>query len=454
MEEELRGKDNLLEKKSQQLQEYAVKLAKYKSKSKSTIKTPTLSATTDVGSIDVMSRPDERLDNRVQKRKEDLGRRNAQIVSEKDKISTLEKKYEKRGQAIVKLINKVGQLQNRLAVSEDLIAIYCKRETGKSAKNILRAVAIMENGLNNLFDCFKICCLDLGNLVWELQKRTVDLEYYVAECSSEGFFHKYSLKSIPIKNCITAISKNFLKHQDEMCNFNQNLRKAVAVIQRLYKRAVSSGRALSSSESTSSRVLSSSLHNHLRQSSLSSIDMLAQKRRSSPSLHDKKRPCFKSKPMVKDEREENDLEKSVADIRTPPSGTSVSAVSTSGSEGAMRGKKRYKLKKHFGRNVSGFKERSSKPEKICSVGQVELTWKKRLATTQCSDKNERIPKAETSHRKAGYTKRDRKQATPGAARPPRRRHKVKTSKQSKLSRTNDSRNALLEGLGYKCSTFK
>merc|ERR1711920_517547 len=102
-----------------------------------------------------MSTQEMNLDNRVQKLEEELNQRNAQIVREKEKNSSLEIKYEKRSQAIVKLINKVGQLQKRLVVREDLIATHPKRE----AENILRAVGIMENGLNSLFDCFKICCL-------------------------------------------------------------------------------------------------------------------------------------------------------------------------------------------------------------------------------------------------------------------------------------------------------
>jgi len=373
LEEELRGKDNLLKKKSQQLKEYAVKLAKYKSASKSTIKTPTHGAHTGVGSIYVMSTQEKSLNNRVQKLEEELNRRNAEIVSEKEKISSLENKYEKRSQAIVKLINKVGQLQKKLVVREDLIAKYSKREAEKPSENILKAVGNMENGLNNLFDCFKICCLDLGNMVEELQKRTVDLQYYVAESSSEGFFQQYSLRSIPIKNCITAISKNFLRHQEEMYNFNQNFKNAVATILGLYKRVATSGQARSSSESKSSRLLSSSLHYHLQQSSLSSIEIPAGKRPNS-SLRRKKQPYAQRKRMVEDEPEDITYEKSSADIETSRSGTSSNfAVFTSGSERATKVKKRYKLKKHFARKIIGFKDRSSHPEKISSVGQVDST---------------------------------------------------------------------------------
>merc|ERR1711920_1208772 len=251
-----------------------------------------------------MSTQEMNLDNRVQKLEEELNQRNAQIVREKEKNSSLEIKYEKRSQAIVKLINKVGQLQKRLVVREDLIASYSQREAEKSAGNILRAVGNMENGLDNLFDCFKICCLDLENMVDELQKRTVDLQYYVAESSSEGFFQQYSLRSIPIKNCITAISKNFLRHQEEMSNFNQNFKNAVATILGLYKRVATSGQARSSSESKSSRLLSSSLHYHLQQSSLSSIEIPARKCRSSSSLRQKKPSYSQRKRMVEDEPED------------------------------------------------------------------------------------------------------------------------------------------------------
>jgi len=444
----LREKDNLLKKQSQQLKEYAVKLTKYKSTSKRTIKTPTPGAHTAVGTIDVMSTQEVSLDNRVQKLEEELNQRNAQIIKEKEKISSLENKYEKRSQAIVQLINKVGQLQKRLLVREDLIATYSHREAEKSAENILRAVGNMENGLSNLFDCFKICCLDLENMVDELQKRTVDLQYYVAESSSEGFFQQYSLKSIPIKNCITAISKNFLQHQQEMYNFNQNFKNAIAVILGFYNRASTAGQARSSSESKSSRVFSSSLHYHLQQSSLSSIEIPVRKRRSNSSLRQKKQPYSQRKRMVQDEPEDIAYEKSAADIETSHSGTSsIFAVFTSGSERATKVKKKYKLKKHFGR--SRFKDRSSHPEKICGVGQVDLT-----PTTKFLDENEGVFKADKGRKKARYTRRNRKQVIPYVARPRRRRHKVKTLKQLKQSRTNTSRNALLEGLGYSTSPSK
>jgi len=451
LEEELRGKDNLLKKQSQELKEHAVKLAKYKSICKSTIKTPKRSAHTDVGAIDVMSIQEEILKNRVQKLEEELNRRKEWIISEKDKILSLENKYEERSQVIVKLSNKVGELQKRLVVREDLITTRPKRE----AENILRAVAIMENGLNNLFDCFKIYCLDLGNMVEELQKRTVDLKYYVAESSSEGFFQQYSLKSIPIKNCITSISKKFLKHQEEMYNFNQNFKNAVSVIRRSYKRVETSGQARSSSESKSSRVLSSSLHYHLQQSSLSSTEIPGRKCRSSSSLCQKKPSYSRRKRMVEDGPEDIAYEKSVADIETSNSAkSSIFAVFTSSSERARKVKKRYKLKKHFGRKTSGSKDRISHPEKICSVGQVGLTPMTRVATTKFTDENARVFKTKNSHKKVRYTKRNRKQVIPRVARPRRRRHKVKTLKQLKQSRTNTSRNALLEGLGYSTSPSK
>jgi len=312
----------------------------------------------------------------------------------------------------------------------------------------------MENGLNNLFDCFKICCLDLGNMVEELQKRTVDLQYYVAESSSEGFFQQYSLRSIPIKNCITAISKNFLQHQEEMYNFNQNFKNGVAVILELYKRVATSGQARSSSESKSSRVLSSSLHYHLQQSSLSSIEIPARKCPNSYPRQ-KKEPYSQTKRMVEDEREDIAYEKTAADMETSHSGTSsIFAVLTSGSERATKVKKRYKLKKHFGRKSSGFKNRSSHPEKISSVGQVDLTPKPRMAMTKFLDENAGVFKAGTIHKKGRYTKRNRGRVVPGVARPQRRRHRVKTLKQLKQSRTDTSRNALLEGLGYTTSPSK
>jgi len=432
LEEELRGKDILLKKQSQQLKQYST--------SERTIKMPTPSTDTDFGSIEITSKQEERVDNRVHKLEEELYQRNAQIVSEREKISILESKYKKRSQVIVKLINKVGQLQKRLVVRDD------------SEENLLRAVGIMENGLNNLFDCFKLCCMDLQNMVEELQKRTVDLKYYVAESSSEVFFRQYSLKSIPIKNCITAVSKNFLKHQEEMCSFNQNFKNAVAVIRRLCNRAASSGRISSSSESKSSKVLSSSFHYHLQQSSLSSTDSTVRKRPSNTFVRQKKQPYSKKKSIVKHEPEDFSYKKTVANREASDSATSsIYDVLTSGSERATKVMKRYKLKKKFRRHSGGFKDRSSHPEKLLGEGQVDLTTKTLGVVKKINDKDARIFMAKNSSKKDRDTKRNRKQVTPCVARPPRRRHKAKTLKQLKQSRSNTSRNALLEGLGYSTS---
>jgi len=310
----------------------------------------------------------------------------------------------------------------------------------------------MENGLNNLSDCFKLCCIDLRNMVQELQKRTVDLKYYVAESSSEEFFRQYSLKSIPIKNCITAISKNFLKHQDEMCSFNQNFKNGIAVIRRSYKGAASSGRISSSSESKSSNVLSSSFHYHLQQSSLSSTDSSARKRRSNTFVRQKKQPHSKRKSIVKDEPEDFSYKKTVANKEMSLSPTAaIFHVLSSGSERATKVMKRYKLKKKFGRHSGGFKDRSCHPEILIGVGKADLTTKTLGVVKKINDKDARIFKDKNSLKKERCTKRNRKQVTPCVARPPRLRHKVKTLKQLKQSRSNTSRNALLEGLGYFAS---
>jgi len=93
-DEELTGKGTLL-KKSQQLKKCAITAAKYKSTSKSTTQPATPNSDATV-SIDVMSTQEESLKDRVQKLEKELSRRNVQLASEKEKISSLEIKYEKR----------------------------------------------------------------------------------------------------------------------------------------------------------------------------------------------------------------------------------------------------------------------------------------------------------------------------------------------------------------------
>jgi len=455
-EEELKGKGTSL-KKSQQLKNCVRTPAKYKSTSKSTTKPATPSADIDTFSNDVMSSQEDNLEDRVQKLEKELSQRNVQLACEREKISILEVKFEKRSQAIVKLINKVSELRKKLVARDDLIESYSEKASEKSKENVLGAVAIMENGLNKLFDCFKICCLDIGHMVQELQKRTVDLKYYVAERSLEGFFQEYSLKSIPIKNCITGINKNFLKHQEEMNRFNRNFKDALAIILRWHRSEAMPVHTRSSQESYSSRVISSPLHYHLQQSSLSSVKTPLRKDRSSSSPNQKKQSSQpQRRGMVKNELKDFDYEKRVTDQGTSHSATSsIFATFTSGSERAPKGKKRYKLKKHFGRSKSESKERSFSGGRKHGVGQVDLTPKIRdVAMKKFVGEDAKVFKDENNHTRPRFSKRNRKQTIPGAARPQRRRHKAKTLKKLKQSRSNTMRNALLEGLGYLTSPSK
>merc|ERR1719233_2782852 len=292
-------------------------------------------------------------------------------------------------------------------------------------------------------------------MVHELQKRTVDLKYYVAESSLEEFFQEYSLKSIPIKNCITGINKNFLKHQEEMYRFNRNFKDALAIILRLYRFKAMPGHTRSSPESCSSRVISSSLQYHLQQSSLSSVKTPSRKR-SSSSLNQKKQTSQpQRRDVVKNELKNFAFEKSATYQETSHSATSsIFATFTSGSERAPKVKKRYKLKKHFGRRTSESKEKSFSAERIHSVGQVDLTPKIREVAMQKFDGGDaKVFKDENNHTKPRFKKRNRKQTIPGAARSQRRRHKAKTLKKLK-PRSSTLRNALLEGLGYLTSPSK
>jgi len=454
-EEELKGKGTFL-KKSWQLKKCMMTPAKYKSTSKSITQPATPSAETDTVSNDEMSTQEDSLEDRVQKLEKELSRRNVELAGEKEKSSSWEIKYKKRSQAIVKLINKVGQLRTKLVERDNLIESYSERASEKSKENVLAAVGIMENGLNKLFDCFKICCLDIGNMVQELQKRTVDLKYYVAESSLEGFFQQYSLKSIPIKNCITGINKNFLKHQEEMYTFNRNFKDALAIILRLYRLEAMPVHTRSSLESYSSRAISSSRHYHLQQSSLSSVKTPSRKEQSRSSLNQKTQTSqTQRRGIAKSKLRDFDYEKRVADQGTSHSATSsIFAAFTSGSQRAPKVKKRYKLKKHFGRSKSESKERSS-AGKTNGVGEVDLTSKIReVAMKKFVGEDAKVFKDENNHKRPRFHKRNRKQTIPGAGRPQRRRHKAKTLKRLKHSRSNTMKNALLEGLGYLTSPSK
>jgi len=452
-EEELKGKGNLL-MKSPKLKKCAVTPSKHKSISKNITKPATPSADSTASS-DVMSTQEDSLEDRVQKLEKELNRRNAQLTCEKDKTSSLQIKYEKRSQAIVKLINKVSQLRKKLVERDDLIESYSERVSEKSEENVLGAVGIMENGLNKLFNRFQICCLDIGNMIHELQKRTVDLKYYVAESSLEGFFREYSLKSIPIKNCIAGINKYFLKHQEEMYRFNRNFKDAIAIILRLYRLEAMPGHTRSSPESYSSRVMSSSLRYPLQQPSLSSVKTPLRKERSRSSCSRRKRTSQRQRRgMVKNELKDFAYEESVADQETSHSATSSIFVTfRSGSERAPKVKKRYKLKKQFRRSKSESKG-SLSAKRIHGVGQVDFTPKVReVASNKFGGGEAKVSKDDNNHSKPSFNKRNRKQTFPGCARSQGRRYKAKTKK-SKQSRSSTMRNALLEGLGYLTSTSK
>merc|ERR1712186_93048 len=149
-------------------------------------------------------------------------------------------------------------------------------------------------------------------------------------------------------------------------------------------------------------------------------------------------------------------EKGVADQETSHSATSsIFATFTSGSERAPKGKKRYKLKKQFGRSKSESKESSFSAERMLGVGQIDLTPKIReVASKKYVGGDAKVFKDENNNSKLRFNKRNRKQINPGGARSQRRRYKAKTLKKLKQSRSSTLRNALLEGLGYLTSPSK
>jgi len=112
-------------------------------------------------------------------------------------------------------------------------------------------------------------------------------------------------------------------------------------------------------------------------------------------------------------------------------------------------KKMYQLKKHFRRSGSHSKDKISRSEKIRGPRRVDSTLKtRRLAMKKFVDEAARSFKAENTQKKTRHSKRNRKQVIASVAHPRRRHHRVKTLKRLKQSRTNTSKNALLEGLGY------
>merc|ERR1712186_226956 len=149
-------------------------------------------------------------------------------------------------------------------------------------------------------------------------------------------------------------------------------------------------------------------------------------------------------------------EKGVADQETSHSATSsIFATFTSGSERAPKVKKRYKLKKRVGRRKSESKESSFSAERMHGVGQIDLTPKIReVAFKKFVGGDAKVFQYENNHSKPRLNKRNRKQIIPDAARSQRRRHKAKTLKKLKRSRSSTLRNALLEGLGYMSSPSK
>lgn len=242
-----------------------------------------------------------------------------------------------------------------------------------------------------------------------------------------------------------------------MYRFNRNCKDALATILPLYKLKATNGHTPSSPESNSSKTISSSLRYHLQPSSLSSIEVPFRKQQPSFSLSQKKSYSQPQKRgRVQNELQDFPSDQIVADLETSYSATSsVFSVFTPGGERPRRVKKRYKLKKNFGRRNRDTKDKSFSAERMHGERKVQLTPKTRaVATKNFVDVDDTLFKNENNHNKTRYSKRDRKQEIKGAARPQRRRHKVKTLKQLKQSRTDTLRNALLEGLGYLATPSK
>merc|ERR1712061_230076 len=158
---------------------------------------------------------------------------------------------------------------------------------------------------------------------------------------------------------------------------NRNFKDAVGIILRLYRLEAMPGHTRRSPESYSSTVMSSSLHYDLKQSSLSSVKTPLRKERSRSSHSRKWRTSQpRTRGMVENGYQSCASEKSVADQETTHSATSsIFATFTSGSERAPKVKKRYKLKKQFGRRKSESKESSFSAERMHGVGQIDLTPK-------------------------------------------------------------------------------
>jgi hypothetical protein len=314
----------------------------------------------------------------------------------------------------------------------------------------------MENGLEKLFECLQSYCADLRHLLKELQRRTVDLKYFVAGSTSDEYFEQYSLKSMPIKNCINAIGRNLSKHPKEMFWYSQYFKDAIKAIFRLCGGRTTPLQKGSSPNSSPTRVPSNSLHRILKKGSLSSVEILPlpEVLRSGASKHQNDSSGMKEF-WVEDELSEFSNKKNTTEQELSESEELSVYPIFVGKEkegGEVQGKRQRRTFSGVSSNSGSLLKVSPKKKIRVKIRKAPTPKARGVTLKNFVDEAANVYRAENPQTELRFSGSNNKQMTLRGGQ--RRYHKVKPVHHLKRSRSRQSKKALLEGLGFSASSYK
>ena len=89
------------------------------------------------------------------------------------------------------------------------------------------ALTDIENRIQNIVHWIENRDQHLAQMMQELKIRINELKRFVADNSWNGYFHQYSLKSKPVKECISAIDKELSECPKELSQLGEDLNEAI-----------------------------------------------------------------------------------------------------------------------------------------------------------------------------------------------------------------------------------
>jgi len=248
LEEELRGRDNLLIQKSKALEKEKERVKKYKGKWKSSTsvnlsivprvanftlitdsendKLPRTRSSSNAFESFLSRGSSDEFKMEVKNQDDEFEQKNSNDVN--SDIKNLRKRYNRRGLLIV-------NLKKQLKASKNKTALQVKYDQSHLNTSFLDIVNEIAEKHQKLFEFTEKQDCHVKGMLQKLQKRSMELKYYVAETSSERYFHQFTIKSRAMKQCITDIYKFMCEHPVVFSVFQSNLHESTTKALQLCK---------------------------------------------------------------------------------------------------------------------------------------------------------------------------------------------------------------------------